>query len=221
MKLPRAKRTYVPGGIWHLTHRCHNREFLLKFERDRQRWCRLLFEAQKRYHLLVLNYIVTSNHIHLLVKDSKAGAIARSMQFVSGRLAQEYNRRKSRKGAFWEDRYFATAIYTDHYFIKCLVYIDMNMVRAAAVDHPAAWKASGYREIQFPRNRYRILDIDSLCALTESASESVFRSNHRTWVEHALTQGGNMRQPKWTEAKAVGPEHFTCQFDTRKERSKR
>jgi putative transposase len=97
----------------------------------------------------------------------------------------------------------------------------MNMVRAAAVDHPAAWKASGYREIQFPRSRYRILDIDSLCTLTESASESVFRSNHRTWVEHALTQGGNMRQPKWTEAKAVGPEHFTCQFDTQKERSKR
>ena len=56
----RAKRTYIPGGIWHLTHRCHNREFLLKFERDRQRWCRLLYEAQKRYHLSVLNYIVTS-----------------------------------------------------------------------------------------------------------------------------------------------------------------
>jgi putative transposase len=138
-----------------------------------------------------------------------------------GRLAQEYNRRKSRKGAFWEGRYFATATFTDHHFIKCLVHIDMNMVRAAAVDHPAAWKASGYREIQFPSNRYRILDIDSLCALTESASESVFRRNHRIWVEHALTQGGNMRQPKWTEAKAAGQEHFTCQFDTQKERSKR
>jgi putative transposase len=97
----------------------------------------------------------------------------------------------------------------------------MNMVRAGAVGHPSAWKASGYREIQFPRNRYRILDIDSLCALTESTSESVFRCNHRTWVEHALTQGGNIRQPKWTEAKAVGPAHFTCQFDTQKERSKR
>jgi putative transposase len=28
-----------------------------------------LFEARKRYGLKVLNYIVTSNHIHLLVVD--------------------------------------------------------------------------------------------------------------------------------------------------------
>ena len=218
--MPRAKRNYLPGHVWHLTQRCHNREFLLKFERDRQRWCRLLFKAQKRYKLSVLNYIVTSNHIHLLVKERKAGAIARSMQLVSGRLAQEFNRRKTRKGAFWEDRYFATAICSDHHLTKCLVYIDMNMVRAGAVDHPSKWKACGYREIQFPKCRYQILDIDSLCALTESTSESAFRRNHRTWVEHALSQGSTSRQPQWTEAKAVGPKPFTAQFMTQKQLSK-
>ncbi|MFZ0724160.1 MAG: hypothetical protein WAM61_00085, partial [Desulfobacterales bacterium] len=34
----------------------------------------------------------------------------RSLQLVAGRTAQEYNDRKGRKGAFWEDRYHATAI---------------------------------------------------------------------------------------------------------------
>jgi putative transposase len=69
-----------------------------------------VFEAKKRLGLSVLNYTVTSNHIHLLVKDTGANAIAQSMQLIAGRTAQEYNQRKGRQGAFWDDRYHATAI---------------------------------------------------------------------------------------------------------------
>ncbi len=138
--MPRAKRHYAPGYVWHLTHRCHNREFLLRFARDRARWRHWLFEARKRYSLSVLDYIVTSNHVHLLVRDTKAPSIARSMQLIAGRVAQEYNNRKRRRGAFWEDRYFATAIATDRHLVRCLTYIDLNMVRAGVVDHPSQWK---------------------------------------------------------------------------------
>lgn len=65
--MARANRHFMPGYIWHITHRCHKREFLFKFSRDRDRWLQLLFKARKRYHLSILNYIVTSNHNHLIV----------------------------------------------------------------------------------------------------------------------------------------------------------
>jgi hypothetical protein len=45
------------------------------------------------------------------------------------------NQRKKRKGAFWEDRYHATAVESNEHLIQrlvYLVYIDLNMVRAAA-----------------------------------------------------------------------------------------
>ncbi len=51
--------------------------------------------------------MVTSNHIHLLVRDTGKNVIPDSMQLISGRVAQEYNLRKKCKGAFWEDRYHA------------------------------------------------------------------------------------------------------------------
>ena len=38
MELARANRHYLPGYVWHITHRCHKREFLLKFARDQRRW---------------------------------------------------------------------------------------------------------------------------------------------------------------------------------------
>jgi putative transposase len=67
-----------------------------------------VFEAKKRFRLSVLNYMVRSNHVQLLVKDAGRDVIAQSMQLIAGRTAQEYNQRKNRQGAFWEDRYHAT-----------------------------------------------------------------------------------------------------------------
>ncbi|MEA1923715.1 MAG: transposase, partial [Pseudomonadota bacterium] len=102
--MPRANRHHISGQVWHITHRCHKKEFLLKFSRDRRRWLHWLFEAKKSYGLQIFNYTITSNHIHLLVLDSDENVIPKSLQLVAGKTAQEYNQRKTRKGAFWDDR---------------------------------------------------------------------------------------------------------------------
>jgi REP element-mobilizing transposase RayT len=70
----------------------------------------LVIWAKKRFGLCILNYTVTSNHIHLLVLDSKKDVIAKSIRLIAVRTGQEYNQRKNRKGAYWEDRYHATAV---------------------------------------------------------------------------------------------------------------
>ena len=78
--------------------------------------------AKKRFGLSVLNYMIPSNHVHLLIKDTGPNVIADSMQLIAGRTAQEYNERKGRHGAFWEDRYHATAIEANEHLHRCLVY---------------------------------------------------------------------------------------------------
>ena len=119
--MARAKRHFLPGHVWHITHRCHKKEFLLKFARDRRRWLRWLFEAKKRYGIRILNYMVTSNHIHLLVVDGGGqDVIPKSIKLVAGRTDQEYNQRKNRNGAFWEDRYHATAVSSDRHLIQSI-----------------------------------------------------------------------------------------------------
>lgn len=207
--MPRAKRLFLPGYAWHITHRCHKREFLLKFGRDRGSWISWLFEAKKRYRLLVLNYMATSNHIHLLVSDcGERDIIPRSMQLIAGRTAQEFNQRKKRKGAFWEDRYHATAIETNHHLISCLTYIDLNMVRAGAVAHPSRWPSCGYQEIQKPRERYSIIDHRALMDLLGIPSIEALQRSHKTWVEEALARAEQVRESKWTESVAVGNRGF-------------
>lgn len=207
--MPRANRHYIPGYVWHITHRCHKKEFLLKFARDRRRWLQWLFEAKKRHGLSVLNYMVTSNHIHLLVRDNGEGdVIPNSIQLIAGRTAQEFNQRKNRKGAYWEDRYHATAVETDRHLVQCLVYLDMNMVRAGVVEHPSEWSFAGYNEIQAPRQRYALIDYEGLKELLNFGAMDELADAYRGWVDEALSKGEHFRDGKWTETVAVGSERF-------------
>jgi len=212
--MPRAHRHFLPGLVWHVTHRCHRRDFLLHFVRDRDRYVRLLYEARRRWGLCVLDYIVTSNHVHLLLKDTGACSIPRSMQFVAGRIAQEYNLRRDRRGAFWEDRYHATAIEDQAHLHRCLAYVDLNMVRAGVVAHPREWPHSGYREIQSPPARRRVVNLAALADACGLRDIEELQRAHREWIDQGLTASPPARQPAWTEALAVGSTSYVNDVKT-------
>jgi putative transposase len=207
--MARANRHYIPGHIWHITHRCHKREFLLRFAKDRQLWLRWLWEARRRFGLTVLNHMVTSNHIHLIVFDEEGGeVIPKSMQLVAGRTAQHYNERKGRNGAFWQDRYHATAVESGEHLLRCLIYIDLNMVRAGVVRHPSEWPLSGYNEIQQPRRKCKLIAYDQLQGLLDFETYEQLKVAHRSWVDEALKDGRSGRDARWSESIAVGSEEF-------------
>jgi putative transposase len=212
--MPRANRYRVEGQVWHITERCRRKQFLLKFARDRRAWMGWLFEARRRFGLCVLNYQVTSNHVHLLVLDGGRDEIAASMQLIAGRVGQGFNRRKNRRGAFWEDRYHATAVDTGEHLARCLVYVDLNMVRAGVVRHPREWEESGYHEIQNARRRYRIIDRGALSGLLD-VSEDRLATVHGEWIESALAGGSRERQPQWSEAVAAGGREFVADVQRR------
>lgn len=105
--MPRANRHYLPGYVWHITHRCHKKEFLLKFAMDKEPWIQWLFEAKKRYGLSVLNYTVTSNHVHLLVADD--GDRETGPGFYSTHSGEEWPGIQSAKETAFRKRYFSNS----------------------------------------------------------------------------------------------------------------
>jgi putative transposase len=115
------------------------------------------------------------------------------MQLIAGRTGQEYNQRKTRQGAFWEDRYHATAIETDAHLQHCIIYIDLNMVRAGVVNHPLKWVYSGFYEVQQSPKRYRLIDLPTLLALCGFSKQVDFQQARRQWVEQALQGALAMR----------------------------
>jgi REP element-mobilizing transposase RayT len=98
-------------------------EYQLKFAKDRRRWLEWLFEAKKRYGFSILDYMVTSNHVHLLVSGGKdPEVIPRSRQLIAGRTGQEYNQRIEEKlksgNPFREDQWTESLAVGEKAFVE-------------------------------------------------------------------------------------------------------
>jgi hypothetical protein len=140
--------------------------------------------------------------------DSGENSISKFMQLLESRTAQDYNNRKHRQGAFWEDRYHATAIESESHLIECMVYISLNMVRAGVVEHPVEWRESGYHEIEYPKMRYAIIDYTALLKILNIESIVKLQESQKEWIKEAMERNKNKRESKWTEAIAVGSQSF-------------
>ena len=45
--MSRANRYFLRDHVWHITHRCHKKEFLLKFAKDRKTLAALAVRGQE------------------------------------------------------------------------------------------------------------------------------------------------------------------------------
>ena len=212
--MPRGNRYFVPGQIYHLTHRCHNRQFLLRFAHDKNAYRKKLREAVSEFELALLDYCQTSNHVHLLAFAEETEQISGFMQMVEGEFAQSYNRRKHRSGAYWDDRFHSTTIQSGQHLVECMTYIALNMGRCGVVQHPREWDWCGYHELMGFRKRFRVLDITTLLSLLACDDISDFRRQYEWRLNEKIARSVMAREPRWTEAIAVGSESFVRQIAT-------
>jgi REP-associated tyrosine transposase len=206
--MARANQLRIDGGVFHVTHRCHNRTFLLKFARDRDAYRRTLREELRQFDIAILDYTITCNHVHLLIDTVERSALSGFMQVVEGEFARAYNRRKNRQNAFWGDNHHASLVESGQYLWNCLCYIELNMVRCGVVRHPCEWKWVGYHEILGTWRRNRLIDLDRLCWRLGTASLEEVRKNLDASLAERIGKGQLKREPCWTESLAVGSVSF-------------
>ena len=135
---------------------------------------------------------------------------SKSIQLIAGKTAQEFNSRKGRNGAFWQDRYHATAISNDSHLVQCMTYIDLNMVRAGIVSHPRDWLTCGYHEIHHFKNkkRYLILDLKELMEIFNLNSIQQLKQQQNKWIEFYMKDANMLYDEKWSQSIAVGNQLF-------------
>ena len=210
MSMSHARGT--AGQAWLITQRCYQRQFLLSDEIDRRRWLYWLYQAKRRYGLSVLNYVVTSNHVHLLVQGASESITDDSMQMINACTAVEFNRRQARRGTFWAAHYQRTAVQTNAHLARCMTYIDLNMVRAGEVDHPRQWRCGGYYESQRPKRRGGRIDQVSLRRLLQFSSDKALQAARNQWVDSKLNHKDFCRVPYWSDSYAVGDLGFALKM---------
>lgn len=114
---------------------------ILKRRRDRIRMKRNLQKSEKlggnptsatfdsRDKLVeILAFCLMPNHIHLLVRQIKDGGIIKFMKKSGGGYAKYYNKKYSRKGYVFQNRFLAVPIKTDKQLKIVFAYIHSNSV---------------------------------------------------------------------------------------------
>jgi len=177
--------------------------------RDKHTWITWLFEAKKSYGLSVLNYMVTSNHVHLIVSDNgHRETIPRSIQLVARRVGQDYNQRKKCKAVFWEEHYHAPAVKSGEHLVQCLIYSDLTMVCAGVVEHSSEGPFCGYHETQNPRLRYSLIDYQRLIPLLHMKDREDLQASCKNRADEAIVAIDQSRDSTCKESIAVGNERF-------------
>lgn len=143
--MARLPRLTIPGQPHHVIQRGTNRQPVFLDDGDFTFMLALLTEYGGRERVAIHSYVLMDNHFHLLATPETARGLPAMMQAVGRRYVQHFNRRHQRSGALWEGRYRATPLQTERYFLPCMVYIDLNPVRAGLVARPADYPWSSHR----------------------------------------------------------------------------
>jgi len=206
--MPRAADYLLEGYTYHLTHRCHERQSLLQFSRERTAYRKWLYEGVRRYRVPIYAYCITSTHVHVVARVDNREATSALMQLASGSTAKGYNTRKEREGSMWQHPYHCTLVQDGRHLLNCLSYVDLNMVRAGVVSHPKEWRWCGHDEFVGDRQRYRILNLERLADSLELGSVAEVRELYFESLERRLKQKQFERESHWTESLAVGTHEF-------------
>ncbi len=84
--------------------------------------------------------------------------------------------------------------------------------REGEVSHPGDWVTNGYNEIQNPKQRYSIIDFDSLMSLFNFTELIEFQKLHREWVIESIPKIISVRESMWSESSQLVANHLLTRF---------
>ncbi len=144
--MARLPRLTLPGYPHHIIQRGNNRQPIFASPADHQILLDLLDEKARKFSVAIHAYVLMGNHFHLLATPQTADGLPQVMQAVGRRYVRYFNDTQQRTGTLWEGRYKSTVIQAERYLLACMVYIDLNPVRAGLVaqarDYP--WSSHGH-----------------------------------------------------------------------------
>jgi putative transposase len=143
--MARLSRLTVPGYPHHIIQRGNNRQAIFGGTADYELLLGLIDEHARKQHVAVHAYVLMSNHFHLLATPETEEGIPQMMQAIGRRYVRNYNLRHARSGTLWEGRYKSTLIQAERYLLACMVYIELNPVRAGMVADPADYPWSSHQ----------------------------------------------------------------------------
>lgn len=142
--MARLARVSVPGYPYHVIQRGNNRQPIFLTDDDRETMRDLLAQDARQFDVAIHAYVLMDNHFHLLVTPQQQDSLPRMMQAVGRRYVRYFNDLQRRSGTLWEGRYKSALVQSERYLLACMVYLDLNPVRAGMVAQAQDYRWSSH-----------------------------------------------------------------------------
>jgi len=142
--MARLARIVIPGLPHHVTQRGNRREAIFFEDGDHEIYLDLLAEQTLKAGVAVWAYCLMPNHVHLILKPTRADDLGRAIGEAHRRYTNFINARGRWTGHLFQSR-FSSVVLDDSHLIRAVCYVSLNPVRARLVARPEDWKWSSAR----------------------------------------------------------------------------
>ena len=161
MTMARPLRIDFEGGVYHVTARGWERRAVVRDDEDRANWVRLTDRVALRMGWRVFAWALMRNHWHFFLSSPESN-LSRGMHDLNAGYATMLNRRHRRSGALPQGRFKAILVQEEGYAWALSRYVQLNPVRAGAVERPEEYPWSSYRDYLRPKAAPRWLDWETV-----------------------------------------------------------
>ncbi len=113
--------------------------------------------------------------------------VSELMRNVNSASARWYNRRFGRKGALWQDRFKSSLLASPQAVAECMLYVDLNPVRAGLCRLPEQWAFCSWRQRCSGRDGW-LMPLEEAIGRPAGALSAAGR--YRTWLLLRGTEPG-------------------------------
>jgi REP element-mobilizing transposase RayT/DNA-binding CsgD family transcriptional regulator len=143
--MPRAARVLSETGIYHILLSGNGRQDIFLDEEDKNKIIGILVDKKREREYALYAYCVMDNHVHIIIKDIKAGNIGAIMKRIGTTYAQYFNQKYKRVGHVFQDRYRSEPIEDKRYLLAVVRYIHKNPEKAC-IGKQEEYLWSSYKE---------------------------------------------------------------------------
>lgn len=130
--MPRVPRKKGKSGIYHIVMRGINRQIVFEDEEDSNKFIKTLQKYKDICGYRLHAYCLMGNHVHLLLKEGKE-PLETVMRRICGSYVLWYNKKYSRVGYLFQDRFKSEPVEDNVFYLTVLRYIFQNPVKAGIV----------------------------------------------------------------------------------------
>ena len=144
--MPRPLRCDSPLRVLNIWQKGHNGQVIFYYDEDREYYLECLQNACKKFGVVLLGYVLMSNHIHALFYGD-IEKCASVFQSIGSTYVRWFNRKYGRTGTLWNSRFYSKPVQDEQQFLQTAAYIFNNPVKAGIVKRAENYRWSSFRDM--------------------------------------------------------------------------